>query len=667
MKFRAPMSLPCLLLLLVPCFPAIINAQFQPPNQDELRMTTDPKAPGAAAVYLEVKEIDDDTMHYRLYYERIKVLTDKGKELATVEVPYGGPFKVEDIRGRTIHPDGTIIPLNGKPEDLLYAKKGDVRIGRKVFTLPSVEVGSVIEYQYQLRYEDNQYNSPLWNIQRDYFVHKAHYSFTPDKEFWLGNSFGSGHYLQNERGQTINTLMWWRNLPKGVDVKQDVAGHYTVDLTDIPPAPVEEYMPPEDVLLYKLFFYYMPSSDAATFWLNEAKYWSKDVDHFADPSKTIRAAVDGIISPSDSTEVKAKKLYEAVQALDNTDFSRAKTASERKELRLKEVKRAEDTWNQKSGSSEDIALLYLAMLRAAGITAYPAKLVDRSTGVFDPTYMSFSQLDDTLVVLNDADKETLLDPGEKMCPFGKLGWRHAEARGIRESGQGMALMSAPAQSYVDNTITRNADLTLDPQGAFTGTFTFVITGQDALHWRQRALENDISEVKKEFDRGLEEIVPDGVDAHIDHFLGLDTPDSNLIAMIKVKGSIGTPAGKRLLMPGFFFESRAKTPFVDQEKRLEPVDMHFPERVTDIVTYHLPAGMTVEGAPQDDKVSWAGHAVLIVKSQTSPDKFAIAYSIARGFSTAKADEYQDLRGFYQKVAAIAQEQLVLTTTQASKGN
>jgi len=661
------MSLPCLLLLLVPCFPAIINAQFQPPNQDELRMTTDPKAPGAAAVYLEVKEIDDDTMHYQLDYERIKVLTDKGKELATVEVPYGGPFKVEDIRGRTIHPDGTIIPLNGKPEDLLYEKKGDVRIGRKVFTLPSVEVGSVIEYQYQLRYEDNQYNSPLWNIQRDYFVHKAHYSFTPDKAFWLGNSFGSGHYLQNERGQTINTLMWWRNLPKGVDVKQDVAGHYTVDLTDIPPAPVEEYMPPEDVLLYKVFFYYMPSSDAATFWLNEAKYWSKDVDHFADPSKTIRAAVDGIISPNDSTEVKAKKLYDAVQALDNTDFSRAKTASERKELRLKEVKRAEDTWNQKSGSSEDIALLYLAMLRAAGITAYPAKLVDRSTGVFDPTYMSFSQLDDTLVVLNDAGKETLLDPGEKMCPFGKLGWRHAEARGIRESGQGMALMSAPAQSYVDNTITRNADLTLDPHGAFTGTFTFVITGQDALHWRQRALENDISEVKKEFDRGLEEIVPDGVEAHVDHFLGLDTPDSNLIAMIKVKGSIGTPAGKRLLMPGFFFESRAKTPFVDQEKRLEPVDMHFPERVTDIVTYNLPAGMTVEGAPQDDKVSWAGHAVLIVKSQASPDKFVVAYSIARGFSTAKADEYQDLRGFYQKVAATAQEQLVLTTTQASKGN
>jgi len=39
------------------------------------------------------------------------------------------------------------------------------------------------------------------------------------------------------------------------------------------------------------------------------------------------------------------------------------------------AKRAEDTWNQKSGSGEDIALLYLALLRGAGLTAYPMKVL----------------------------------------------------------------------------------------------------------------------------------------------------------------------------------------------------------------------------------------------------------------------------------------------------
>ena len=149
--------------------------------------------------------------------------------------------------------------------------------------------------------------------------------------------------------------------------------------------------------------------------------------------------------------------------------------------------------------------------------------------------------------------------------------------------RGLGLMSAPPQNYVDNTTTRNADITLDEHGGITGTFTIVMAGQRALRWRQAALENDLSEVKKQYDRELEEIVPDGVEAHIDHFLGMDTPDSNLIAMVYAKGSLGTATAKRLLLPGFFFESRGQVPFVNQEKRLEQVDMHFGDRVTDIVT------------------------------------------------------------------------------------
>ena len=68
-----------LLLLPLIASPILVNAQFQPPASDELKMTSDPKAPGAAAVYLEINENDNDPMHYESYYVRIKVLTEKGK------------------------------------------------------------------------------------------------------------------------------------------------------------------------------------------------------------------------------------------------------------------------------------------------------------------------------------------------------------------------------------------------------------------------------------------------------------------------------------------------------------------------------------------------------------------------------------------------------------
>jgi hypothetical protein len=160
------------------------------------------------------------------------------------------------------------------------------------------------------------------------------------------------------------------------------------------------------------------------------------VDHFAEPSKSIREAVNGLIAPADSELDKAKKLYKAVQALDNTDYSRKKSESEMKLLKLKTAKHAEDTWSQKSGSSEDIALLYLAMLRAAKLNAFATKVVDRERALFNISYLNFDQLDDTLIVLNTGGKEIVLDPGEKMCPFQTVSWRHSDAGGVQQSKDG---------------------------------------------------------------------------------------------------------------------------------------------------------------------------------------------------------------------------------------
>jgi hypothetical protein len=664
-------------LLLATVSPAAAFAQFQQSSDEELKMTSDPKAPGADAVYLNIEEIANDPLHYQSYYARIKVLTEKGKELATVSLPYlKGSWKVADIKGRTIHPDGTIVPLTAKPEDLLSEKAGEKEFGRKVFTLPSVEVGSILEYRYDLRYDDNECNSPTWEIQRTYFVHNAHYSFTPFQAFMPNGTPGreTSIILEDSRGREAHSLIWWPRLPPGVTIKTSVNGSYSVDVTDIPPIPDEEWMPPIQSFLYKVSFYYSFAHDPTDYWVSESKLWSKDVDKFAETSKPIKAAVDGLIAPGDSDLDKAKKLYAAVQALDNTDYSRKKTATEMKQLKLKVARHAEDTWAQKSGSSEDIAMLYLAMLRAAGLTAYATKVVDRDDGTFDASYQSLDQLDTTLVVLSSGGKETILDPGEKMCPFGTLNWRHSLARGLGQSAQGVGLSTTPEQIYKDNSVSRIADLTLDAHGGITGFIKIVMTGQAALRWRQFALRNDDTELKKRFDHDeLEGTVPEGVEAHIDHFLAVDQPDQNLMAIVKVTGSLGTATAKRILLPGLFFETRAHVPFVHEEKRLEPVDMHYADRVTDDVVYHLPPELAVEGGPQDASVAWQGHAMFILKSKTTPGQIEIANSLARGFTLAKPEEYQDLRGFYQKVNAAEQAQLVLTiapqstAAPAGKGN
>lgn len=614
----------------------LLLAQFQEPSKAELQMTEDPKAPGAAAVYLNIEDYTSDTKHYRMFYARIKVLQEKGKELATVTIPHlNDVFQVTAIRARTIHSDGTVIPLTGKPEDLIVLKTSGFQINEKTFTLPSVEVGSILEYRYELTYED-YVAAPSWEIQRSYFVHKAHYVFVP-------------------YGYRLDKI---EQLPPGVQIKTNKAlGVYTLDISDVPPLPHEDWMPP--VMgneTYEARFFYR--SHFGDFWPSEAKQWADEVDHFAEPTKSIRDVVNGLISPSDSDIDKARKLYVAVQALDNTNFSRKKGTAERKRLGLREAKHAEDTWSQKSGSRQEITLLYLTMLRAAGMKAWAMKVVDRQRAAFAPGYLNFGQLDDDIVILETGGKEVMLDPGEKMCPFQTTSWRHSGAEGVRESAMGAAVAKSPSQVYTSNEVKRIGTVFLDEHGGMTGSFRIIMTGQLALYWRQKTLLNDEEEVKKAFNQSLLTMMPEGVEGHIEHFTNLDKPDLNLIAVISAKGTLGASTSKRVVLPGFFFEVRGHQPFIDQPQRQTRVDMHYPEQIIDQVIYQFPTSLSVEGIPTEANISWGDQGILRTKLIQDAGGVTIARSLVRAFTLLKPEQYPDLRAFYQKVDANDQQQLVL---------
>ena len=488
-------------LLLILASPAVLLAQFQQPTPEELKMTDDPKAPGAAAVYLDHEETTDNPGHSYLLYDRIKVLTEKGKELATVSIPYErGTSWVTNIEGRTIHADGTVIPLTAKPSDLMEFKTKGFQENAVVFTLPSVEVGSILEYRVKLRRNEDWSFLPTWEIQSQYFVHKAHYSFHP------------GLYL---------AIMYTVHLGPDSPTVQENKGIFTLDITDIPPEPTEDWMPPLNTLRWRVeFFSTYGAFTGEAFWNNTRNHWASWIDEFTKPTGLLKEAVAGIVAPGDSDDQKAAKIYAAVQKLENTDFSRAKSESERKKEKLKDIRRAEDVWKQRSGSANDLALLYAALARAAGLKVWPAFVVNRDRAAFDINYLSDSQFDDDLVMVELGSKKVYLDPGQKMCPFGSLHWKHTLATGFQLSAKGVVIASTPAFGFKDSAVQRIADLYIDEEGNVKGSVRFVMTGPNALYWRQLTLENDEEEVKKQFNESLNARLPEGVQASFDHFLGL---------------------------------------------------------------------------------------------------------------------------------------------------
>ncbi len=643
--------------------PASLFAQFQPPTSEELSMTAEPKAPGASAIYLYREETVDDNLHVHMFHARIKVLTEKGKELATVEVPYQrNSFEIKDIKARTVHADGTIIPLDVKPTDLVERKGQGTQINRIVFTLPSVEVGSILEYQWSMRYDDNSLSSPNWELQQPYFVRKAHYSFVPYK--YMGN-------VTNSRGDVASKLLYSTMLPATTKIVYEKnSDRYSLDMNDILALPQDDYMPPIGALIEQVKFYYTPYVSKDEFWKKEGERWSKDIDHFANPSKGLREAVSSIVAAGDSEEVKARKIYDAVMVLDNTDYSRRKSSVEMKHFHLKEAKDAEDVWKLKSGSSDEMALLYIAMARAAGLKAHAFAVCNRDRELFNPYFLSMGQLDDLLAIVTIADKETVVDPGTKFAPFGQLDWRHALTDGLRQSDKEAVFGTTPAVPYKEGLTSRAADLTIARDGAVSGIVRPSMNGPEALKWRHLALENDEGEVKKQFNEHMHGLVPEGVNAEFDHFIGLDDYKSLLMGIVKISGNIGTVTGKRVFLPGVFFESRSKHPFVAVENRSTPVDMEYASTVQDDVTYHVPEGYSVESAPADTSIPWTGRALFSIKSTVAGTSITVKRSLVRGFTLLPAADYASLRDFYQKAATADQQQLVLKIAPpaaASPGN
>ncbi|MGB7986219.1 MAG: hypothetical protein WCF54_13725, partial [Terracidiphilus sp.] len=99
-------------------------------------------------------------------------------------------------------------------------------------------------------------------------------------------------------------------------------------------------------------------------------------------------------------------------------------------------------------------------------------------------------------------------------------------------------------------------------------------------------------------------------------------------------------------------------FVAEEKRTAAVDLHYAEQVIDDAVFHLPAGYTVESAPQATQLPWEGHAQLIVKTTPGAGSIEIKHVFARAFMLLDPKEYPALRDYYQKLAATDQQQLVL---------
>jgi len=649
--------------------PLLRADQWTAPTKEELSMTSQPEVPGAGAVYLYKEEITNDSLHMWSVYVRLKVLTEKGKDYANVELGYGshregGGYTIGEIAGRTIHPDGTIIPFTGKPYEKLIEKTQEYKYMAKVFTLPDVEVGSIIEYRYNLRYDDHYFISPDWYIQSDLFMRKGHYLWKPTGEQLLSKS------RDDKREMFSNGIAWFPVLPGDTHIKQTrLPGTgmqegqliFELDVYDIPPMPEEEFMPPLNSFSYRVLFYYAYYRSIDEFWKTEGKYWSKQSDKFIGPGPKVGAAVHELTESTDTQDQKLRKLYAAVMQLENTDYTREHDRVEDKAEGLKEVHDTDDVLERKRGDSRQLTELFVGMARAAGMKAYVMFATNRDRSIFLQSYPSLNQLHDYIAVVNVDGKERFFDPGSRYCPYGHLFWKHSNTGGIRQTDNGTAFETTPGESYKWSRVERIGDLVMDDHGVVTGALKITYAGQSALNWRHQALSGDDASLRRELRTSVEHMLPGSMNVEVTSIEKLEDYENPLVVKYSVKGPIGSSTGKRLLVPNDIFTSNSR-PVFPHEKREVAVDFRYPYWTQDAVRITYPAIFKVESSPSPDKFQFQNYAAYSLGSTSAPNSITMRRDFVLGEVLYFQKEYPDLRTFYNKFANKDQESIVLTFAQ-----
>jgi hypothetical protein len=622
---------------------------FRPATPEELAMKSVPGDAGGEAVILDWVRIDDDTVSTSSEYYRIKILTDEGKKHAEVEIAYfpGYPLysKITDIQARTIRPDGTVVPFDGKIYDKVLFKARRTAVRAKTFTFADVQAGSIIEYRYVRRWTEGYLLDTHWSVQRDIPVMKASMKLKP-------------YPTEGQYGSFFTYL----GLPPGKAPKL-VRDTYELQLENMPALRSERYMPPEDQMRARVNFFYTDSKiTLENFWPFQSRKFAEEIEKFIGRGGKAEATrlSQGV---TDRNEL-LQKLYAHVQSLRNLSFEEEKTDQELKKEKIRDARGAEDVLKKGSGYAIELNRAFVALARGAGFEADSVRVAPRDQYFFSDKLPNERQMSAEIAVVSLDGKQIFLDPGTPQAPFGVVSWEKTAVPGIHVTKGKPAWISTVAQPVAAGAVTRrNADLRIEGEN-LEGTVTITFSGQEALVRRLSTVNQDEAARRKAIEDEVKELFPAGAVLKLTSLTGHDTIEPNVTATFDVSlPNLVSSAGSKTVVPVSIFTTTSKTPFAATTRK-HPIYFSYPSSEEDEVKLTIPAELKVATLPAGENL--AGGA-LNYRAETKRQDNVITYkrSSSIGVTMIETKYYDAIRNFFNLMSTADQQPLVLVAAGGSK--
>jgi len=643
----------CLLILV--CIFACSGAEAQegtsnwlPISPEDLAMKESPGGPGAAAVALYRESNIDAARGSKKEYFRIKVLSEAGLKYADVSIPFvKGSSWIEDIQARTVHSDGKVIDFDGNVLEKSVERVKKTNFLAKTFALPDVQPGSIIEYKFNTRWKTGPYASGFaseWVINDVLFTRLAHFSFLPIPGL---------------------SLLWsWSDLPAGKKPLMQ-EGTVKLEVENIPPFHEEPYAPPEEELKGRVDFFYVShpgatQGDTSTdwFWKESGKVAYQRWDHeFIGNAKNVEKVVQEVTNPGDSPEQKLHKLYDRAQQIRNLNYESRKTAQEKKEEGIKENHSAAEVLKRDCGTASEINMAFLALARAAGFEGHIVDVSSRRGRYFHRGTLIWNQFTESLAEIQLGGRTILFDPGNPYCPSNLLPWDYTSVKGLRLEKEGGVFIDTPDLLSAGAITQQKASFQLAEDGNLQGTVRVEFTGEVALQHRVDNREKDEAGRKKYLEEEIKHLLPPDSTVELTRVGSWDAPEPTLDAEFSLQvPRLASSTGRRLLLPLAVFQTLEENPF-QAEKRVYPIDFHYPYERSDEIFVQLPQGYQAE-TPANPGAAHIGPLTYEIACELKPDGLHIRRHLSVGKPYFTAGAYPSVRQFFQEMKARDEQLLVL---------
>lgn len=663
-------------LLLSIAFPRPARAiDWQPISPDDLALKDNPKQPGADAMILYLENVIDaksasDNGDSDEEYIRIKIFTQAGTKWGSVQIPYirnqgEGPYQVtsdiidvKDIRGRTIHPDGTILNFDGQVVEKELVNASGVKYLAKTFNLPDVQPGSIIEYKYRRQGSPRYVNSATWNVSREMFVRDARFSYSPIVPKTYAQSVPAAYFRSY-------------GLPSGAAPQRRVDGTFFMELHDIPAVVREAMMPPERVLEARVSFYYRSIDEPVfqtpqEFWSHMMKKWNGELEHFVDKKSVLEQELAKIVSPSDSPEVKIRKIYARVQQIRNLNEEGPRTQDVRKQEDIQRNSNVEDVLMRNYGTGRDLNYLFVGLARAAGFDANEVFLAQRSRDIFTPETTDEHQLTANVVWIRVGSQEYYVDPASRYYPFGLLPWPETESGGVRLNKNGPDFVNTPRSASTDATRIRQVNLDVAEDGSASGVLMTDFTGQEAAVIRQQERNEDDTGRMKYLEQVLQNALPPGSTLEVTKIANWEDKNQPIHAEATVKiPSFATATSHVLLAPLDLFQL-AETKSFAPGKRVNSIYFRYAYETIDDLKFRAPSGYQFANIPPEQKINLGAASYAISATRRGDTLEVNRHLVVNGILFSK-DAYPTLRTFFGNVKANDAAQVTLQSAQSASNN